>query len=180
MRAGAARWLAIRPVGGAVNDVDPHATAYVHRHQNFAVSDIGVREAPFRAHWDELRAHQDGLDINFDSDQRPERLADAYPGDTLTRLRRVKATYDPDNVFNQNFPIPPGVECSDSTMPVSALASPAVGVDDDEPAGENVGRKQGHGRGGEFAVETGHVDQARAEKGNFDDDGDSEDPTHRS
>ena len=180
MRAGATGWLAIRPVGGAVNDVDPRATAYAHRHQNFAISDIGIREAPFRARWDELRAHLDGLYINFESDHRPERLADAYPGETLTRLRRVTATYDPDTVFNQNFPIPPGVECSDSAVPVSALAPPAVGVDDDEPAGEDIGRKQRHGRGGEPPVETGHVDQARAEKGDFDDDGDSEDPTDRS
>jgi FAD/FMN-containing dehydrogenase len=107
MHTGAVRWLAIRPVGDAVNDVDPLATAYAHRHQNFAVSDIGTRETSFRAHWDELRAHLDGLYINFESDQRPERLADAYPGETLTRLRQVKAAYDPDNVFNQNFPIPP-------------------------------------------------------------------------
>ena len=70
---------------------------------------VGTREASFRAHWDELRAHLDGLYINFESDQRPERLADAYPGETLTRLRRLKTAYDPDNVFNQNFPIPPGV-----------------------------------------------------------------------
>lgn len=110
MHTGIVRWLAIRPVGGAVNDVDPLATAYAHRHQNFAVSDIGTRQAPFRAHWDELRAHLDGLYINFESDQRPERLADAYPGETLTRLRRVKAAYDPDNVFNQNFPILPATD----------------------------------------------------------------------
>jgi hypothetical protein len=50
MHASAVRWLAIRPVGGAVNDVDPFATAYAHRHQNFAVADVGIREAPFRAH----------------------------------------------------------------------------------------------------------------------------------
>ena len=109
VHAGVVRWLSIRPVGGAVNDVDPLATAYAHRHQNFSVSDIGTREASFHAHWDELRAHLDGLYINFESDQRPERLADAYPGETLTRLRRLKTAYDPDNVFNQNFPIPPGV-----------------------------------------------------------------------
>jgi FAD/FMN-containing dehydrogenase len=26
---------------------------------------------------------------------------------TLTKLRRLKVRYDPDNIFNQNFPIPP-------------------------------------------------------------------------
>jgi FAD/FMN-containing dehydrogenase len=29
------------------------------------------------------------------------------PPETLDRLRKLKAQYDPDNVFNQNFAIPP-------------------------------------------------------------------------
>jgi hypothetical protein len=33
--------LQIRSVGGAVNDVDPAATAYAHRSQNFALSAVG-------------------------------------------------------------------------------------------------------------------------------------------
>ena len=48
-----------------------------------------------------------GLYLSFDTDPRPERLDDAFPGETLTRLRRLKALYDPDNVFDQNFPITP-------------------------------------------------------------------------
>jgi FAD/FMN-containing dehydrogenase len=31
----------------------------------------------------------------------------AFPGPTLTRLRELKAVYDPQNVFNQNFPLDP-------------------------------------------------------------------------
>jgi FAD/FMN-containing dehydrogenase len=31
----------------------------------------------------------------------------AFPGATLERLRALKATYGPDNVFNQNAPITP-------------------------------------------------------------------------
>jgi hypothetical protein len=46
-----------------------------------------------------------GLYLSFDTDQRPERLHDAFPGETLERLRALKAVYDPGNVFNQNFPI---------------------------------------------------------------------------
>jgi alkanesulfonate monooxygenase SsuD/methylene tetrahydromethanopterin reductase-like flavin-dependent oxidoreductase (luciferase family)/FAD/FMN-containing dehydrogenase len=114
MRMRAVRWLAIRAVGGAVNDVHPMATAYPHRHQNFSIADIGTRPDRFRRHWDELRQHLDGLYINFETDQRPERLADAFPGETLTKLQRIKAQYDPDNVFNQNFPIPPAPQADES------------------------------------------------------------------
>jgi hypothetical protein len=51
--------------------------------------------------------HLDGLYISFETDPRPARLHDAYPGETLTRLRRLKHRYDPDNVFDGNFPIEP-------------------------------------------------------------------------
>jgi len=107
LRSGAAPWIAIRAVGGAVNDVDPDATAYAHRHQNFNVSSVGGDAARFHAHWDELRQHLDGLYLSFETDQRPQRLHDAFPGNTLTRLRELKAAYDPENVFDQNFPISP-------------------------------------------------------------------------
>jgi hypothetical protein len=33
-------------------------------------------------------------------------MHDAFPSETLIRLRELKARYDPDDVFNQNFPIP--------------------------------------------------------------------------
>lgn len=101
-------WLAIRAVGGAVNDVAPDATAYAHRHQNFSVTSGGSRAAAFRGYWDELRAELDGLYLSFETDERPQRLHDAFPGDTLRRLREVKARYDPHNVFDQNFPIAQG------------------------------------------------------------------------
>jgi alkanesulfonate monooxygenase SsuD/methylene tetrahydromethanopterin reductase-like flavin-dependent oxidoreductase (luciferase family)/FAD/FMN-containing dehydrogenase len=106
LRSGTSRWLAIRAVGGAVNDVDPSATAFAHRRQSFSISDIGSRKTDYVRYWDRLRRHTSGLYINFESDARPQRLHDAYPGATLQRLRRVKAAYDPDNVFNQAFPIP--------------------------------------------------------------------------
>jgi alkanesulfonate monooxygenase SsuD/methylene tetrahydromethanopterin reductase-like flavin-dependent oxidoreductase (luciferase family) len=109
IRSGAAPMLQVRAVGGAVNDVDPLATAYAHRTQNFSVNAVGgsLRADALDAVWDELRPHISGIYISFDTDPRPERLHDAFPGETLTRLRRLKAQYDPDNVFDQNRPIPP-------------------------------------------------------------------------
>jgi hypothetical protein len=99
--------VSIRAVDGAVSDVPADATAYAHRHQNFNVSSVGGREGAFLAHWDELRPHLDGLYLSFETDTRPQRLHDAFPDQTLHRLRELKAQYDPDNVFDQNFPIPP-------------------------------------------------------------------------
>jgi len=107
LRSHVAPWVSIRAVGGAVNDVDPAATAYAHRHQNVNISSVGSSEGKFRRHWDELRPHLDGLYSSFETDARPERLSDAFPGATLARLRRLKATYDPAGVFSANFPIPP-------------------------------------------------------------------------
>ena len=106
-RGAATPFAAIRAVGGAVNDVDPDATAYPHRHQNFNVSSVGVDAGRFRALWGGLRPHLDGLYLSFETDQRPQRLRDAFGGPTLTRLRELKAVYDPQNVFNQNFPLDP-------------------------------------------------------------------------
>ena len=107
LRRGVTPWIAVRAAGGAVNDVDPGATAYPHRHQNFNVSSVGGNRDRFRGYWDELRDHLDGLYLSFETDQRPQRLHDAFPGDTLVRLRELKAAYDPENVFSQNFPITP-------------------------------------------------------------------------
>lgn len=49
----------------------------------------------------------DGSYLSFDTDDRRERLLEAFPEPTLGRLRTVKAAYDPSNVFRTNFPIPP-------------------------------------------------------------------------
>jgi alkanesulfonate monooxygenase SsuD/methylene tetrahydromethanopterin reductase-like flavin-dependent oxidoreductase (luciferase family) len=107
VRSRVAPWLSVRAVGGAVNDIPADATAYAHRHQNFNVSSVGSREDAFLAHWDDLRRDLDGLYLSFETDPRPERLHDAFPGGTLQRLRWLKARYDPDNVFDQNFAITP-------------------------------------------------------------------------
>lgn len=101
LRGGVTQWLSIRAVGGAVNDVAASATAFAHRHQNFSVADIGRREDEYLAYWDRMRELTEGLYINFETDTRPARLVDAFPGEALGRLRRVKAEYDPEDVFDQ-------------------------------------------------------------------------------
>ncbi|WP_370459501.1 BBE domain-containing protein [Isoptericola sp. BMS4] len=54
-----------------------------------------------------MAPHTDGLYLSFDTDTRPERVADAFPEPTLSRLREVKCDWDPHNVFRANFPVPP-------------------------------------------------------------------------
>jgi len=133
LRGGATQALSIRATGAAVNDVEPHTTAYPHRHQNFCISSMGAHEDDFHRHWGSLRPHMDGLYLSFETDQRPERLHDAFPGDTLCRLRLLKRRYDPDNVFDQNFPIPPAGQEGDSASAVTpGDPSPA-----DEPGGSS-------------------------------------------
>lgn len=106
--SGDAYFLQIRATGGAGNDVDPAATAYAHRHQSFLLSAMAADQGRLDAAWDTtMAAHTDGLYLSFDTDTRPERLTDAFPEPTLSRLREVKRDWDPDNVFRANFPVPP-------------------------------------------------------------------------
>ena len=105
--SGAVYFFQIRSVGGAVADVHPDATAYANRSANFSVTAFGSDRDRVNAEWDQLYPHFSGLYVNFETDLRPERLDDAYPGPTMTRLRELKARYDPDNVFRDNFIVAP-------------------------------------------------------------------------
>ncbi|WP_433513663.1 FAD-binding oxidoreductase [Nonomuraea sp. CA-143628] len=106
LSSGYGTMLQIRSVGGAVNDVPAEVTAFAHRHQNFNIA--GVASAPSRAFdaaWEDVRQSLDGLYLSFETAFSPQRLADAFPPQTLRRLREIKRKVDPDNVFNQNFPV---------------------------------------------------------------------------
>lgn len=115
--AGLARMLAsgdvyfmqLRQVGGAVNDVPADATAYPHRTQNFSLAAMssGSRTARMDAHWADLEKHLDGMYLSFDTRTGPRVLEQAFPEPALGRLRALKAQYDPRNLFDRNFPIPP-------------------------------------------------------------------------
>lgn len=108
----------LRAVGGAVNDVDPAATAYAHRTQNFSLlaSARGSRRAQIDAWWERLGPHLDGVYLSFETNQSPARLAQAFPPATLARLGRLKAVYDPDHVFDGNFGVAPTPDEPRATM----------------------------------------------------------------
>lgn len=108
LQSGATYYFQVRSVGGAVSDVDPEATAYAHRRANFHLTAFGASQPALNAVWDGgVYRHLSGLYLSFETDLRPERLADAFPPRTLARLRRLKALYDPDNVFRDNFNLAP-------------------------------------------------------------------------
>ena len=107
INSGAVYFFQIRSVGGAVSDIAPDATAYASRAANFSVVAFGASRERINALWDEMHPHFDGLYLSFDTDLRPERIADAFPPKTLERLRALKLRYDPQNMFRDNFNIAP-------------------------------------------------------------------------
>jgi FAD/FMN-containing dehydrogenase len=108
---GQARELDFTPWGGAYNRTPTGATAFVHRNERFLLKHAAVLDADATTHerdaarnwlvrsWSLVHPHgSGGVFPNFPD---PD-LADsehAYHGDNYERLTRVKARYDPDNVF---------------------------------------------------------------------------------
>lgn len=107
IRSGAAPWYQIRTVGGAVADVEPGATAYAHRDARFALTVMGADADHVDRWFDPVRRHSEGVYLSFESDRHPDRVTEAFPPETLDRLRRLKAQLDPHNVFRDNFNIAP-------------------------------------------------------------------------
>jgi FAD/FMN-containing dehydrogenase len=106
----------IRRLGGAMARVDPQATAFAHRENEalvvvptFAPADAPAEQVQQirQAAWRPLAPCGNGAYGNFLSDASEASVAAAYPGATYARLARIKAIYDPENVFNQNLNIKP-------------------------------------------------------------------------
>jgi len=106
----------IRALGGAVAHVSPEATAFAHRENEalvivpaFAPKDATDEQAQQirQTAWRPLASIANGAFLNFLSDASEASVASTYPSATYARLARIKATYDPDNIFNQNQNIKP-------------------------------------------------------------------------
>jgi len=112
----AMRVAQLRVLGGAMARVPAEATAFAHRSQrilvNVAAFYEGPEDKPIRQAWveafrDALRGDNHAAYVNFLGDEGEARVHDAYPAGTWERLARVKAQYDPDNLFRLNQNVPP-------------------------------------------------------------------------
>ena len=110
--------MLIMPLDGAYCDVADVDTAFGGaRKPHFAAFITGVAEGPevlatdrewVRAFWQALQPYSIGIGsyVNAMSELEDGRVRATY-GDKYARLARIKAEYDPQNLFHRNFNIPP-------------------------------------------------------------------------
>jgi len=106
----------LRVLGGAMARVPVDATAFAHRKSRIMVNVAALYEKPEDKAKHEawvnnfakaLQTSDNGLYVNFLSDEGEARIRAAYPGSTWERLAAVKARYDPTNLFRLNQNIAP-------------------------------------------------------------------------
>lgn len=108
------RAVQFRVLGGAISRVAPDATAYAHRQAAIMINVVRALggDEPAARSWTEdlagaLYQGEDGAYVNFFGPHDGDRIEAAYPAQTLARLRRIKAAYDPTNLFHNNDNITP-------------------------------------------------------------------------
>jgi FAD/FMN-containing dehydrogenase len=104
------------PINGACHDVGPNDTAFAYRHATFApVYVVGwtdpAKDAEriqwVRDYYDATAPHSEpGGYINFMDEDDQGRIRDNYRGN-FDQLAKIKAMYDPDNLFHLNQNIAP-------------------------------------------------------------------------
>jgi hypothetical protein len=113
-------YAAMFHLGGAVGRVPQDATAYPGRDvaHNIIIDavwlpdeddTVGPAETSWaRAFLEALQPHRAGVYVNFlDSDDDTGRVREAYGEETYLQLAKIKARYDPENVFHNNKNIQP-------------------------------------------------------------------------
>lgn len=106
----------LRVLGGAMARIPEDATAFAHRKSKIMVYLAGLygnpEEKPTHQAWvhdfaKKIEQSDKGAYVNFMSDADEARIRTAYPGATWDRLCKIKAQYDPANLFHLNQNIPP-------------------------------------------------------------------------
>jgi len=107
----------VASLGRAVNRIPAAATAYPHRDVEFVVN-VHTRwsdaaqdaecTAWARGAFDALAPHATGgVYVNFMPEDESERVRSGAYGANYARLAKLKATYDPQNLFRQNHNVQP-------------------------------------------------------------------------
>jgi FAD/FMN-containing dehydrogenase len=108
--------VAVWQMGGAVARVGESETAFNGRDAGFTFNINGNSKTAqgfeaerdwARAYWSALEPHHTSVYVNFLMDEGKERTKQAYGAEKYERLKAVKRTYDPDNLFRLNQNIPP-------------------------------------------------------------------------
>ena len=106
-------------MGGAVARVGDDKTAFSGRGSGFSLNINGnaygaegfdAEREWARRFWSALRPYHRGVSVNFLMNEGEERVRQAYGAVKYDRLKALKRTYDPDNVFRFNQIIRPAVE----------------------------------------------------------------------
>lgn len=106
----------LRVLGGAMARVPSDATAFAHRQSRIMANLAALYEKPeekeVHEEWvaeffSSLQQSDKGMYVNFVGDEGEAHVRAAYPNGTWERLRKVKAKYDPDNLFHLNQNISP-------------------------------------------------------------------------
>jgi len=105
--SGETYFFQIRTAGGAVADVAEDATAFAFRSATFHVLAMGSNRTRLDLAWDGLDQYFDGFYLNFETDTSPGRVQQGFSPNSWQRLKALKKQWDPRNVFNDNFNIPP-------------------------------------------------------------------------
>ena len=103
----------IRAIGGGLGRVGPGETAFAHRAAQFMINTVLIGTPPlqeprlpaFSELWQGLRP--DGVYSNFVSHPTTADRDLCYPEPNRSRLARLKATYDPGNVFSSTVNVRP-------------------------------------------------------------------------
>lgn len=105
--------------GGAINRVEADATAFVHRNELFSIqytaswnadddsSVVSANSSWLSDTWKAMRPYVSGAAYQNYIDPDLNDWQQAYYGANLPRLRQVKKSYDPDNLFHFAQSIPP-------------------------------------------------------------------------
>lgn len=108
--------FSLQAYGGAIADLDEHATAFSHRRTRFEYvaavkwtdpDEDNLRMTAARETAAKLDRFAAGAYVNALSDEGPAGVRRAYSGTQRARLTTVKDAYDPDNVFRLNHNIAP-------------------------------------------------------------------------